>query len=196
MRSWDGVALTKGVVARICRIRNTIMSNSVRRTRDTYRVCGRTHVRMYRERAILYRSACPPLGYAECVSLMPVSLSPSGGETTDIYYCAGLLSSFFFFFFLFFSSSSDSISSSSVRRRNNLIPYSRGGCRPWRIEWNKIKPRIPRVLWRGSFPTHFGRVCACLHNRELLSSHLIPDVPLSRLFALWFFVIVLLSMIA
>lgn len=49
--------------------------------------------------------------------------------------------------------SAASISSSSVRRCNNLIPYSRGGCRPWRIEWNKIKPRIPRVLWRGSFPT-------------------------------------------
>lgn len=48
--------------------------------------------------------------------------------------------------------SAASISSSSVRRCNNLIPYSRGGCRPWRIEWNKIKPRIPRVLWRGSFP--------------------------------------------
>lgn len=82
-------------------------------------------------------------------------------------------SSFFCFFVLFFCSSA-SISSSSVRRRNNLIPYSRGGCRPWRIEWNKIKPRIPRVLWRGSFPTHFGNVRACLHNRVLLSSRLVP----------------------
>lgn len=190
MRSWNGIALTKGVVERICRIRNTITSNSVRRTRDTYRIRGRTHVRTYRERAILYRSACPPLGYAECVSVMPVSLSPSGGETTDIYYCAALPSSFFFFFF-FFSCSSASISSSSVRRRNNLIPYSRGGCRPWRIEWNKIKPRILRVLWRGSFLTHFDRVCACLHNRELLSSRLVPDIPLSSLFAVWFFMIVL-----
>lgn len=181
------------------------MSNSVRRTRNTYRIRARTRI-SYVSRAILYRSACPPLGYAECVSLMPRSpFPPSGGETTDIYYCVGPFPSF--------SSSSSpappgsSISSSSVRRRNNLIPYSRGGCRPWRIEWNKIKPRIPRVLWRGSFPIHFGRVRACLHNRELLSFRLVsPTFPLSSflpsslvcpasLLAVWFLVIVPLPMI-
>lgn len=87
----------------------------------------------------------------------PSPSHPRARKLTDIYYRVDIFSA-------------ASISSSSVRRRNNLIPYSRGGCRPWRIEWNKIKPRILRVLWRGSFPTqaaephtHFGRVRACLH---------------------------------
>lgn len=165
-----GVALTKGVVARIG-IRNAITSGSV---------CGRTytrgeyspictyiyiHIYTYRERAILYRSACPPLGYAECVLSLP---GPPRWRRRNYRYLLPSAST------LRPPLRRPSISSSSVRRRNNLIPYSRGGCRPWRIEWNKIKPRIPRVLWRSSFPTpqpqriRLDRVRACLHTVEHL----------------------------
>lgn len=147
---------------------------------------SRTHsTHMYREQAILYRSACPLLGYAECVFLVGawIRFPPASRarKLTDIYYRVGLLSS-------------PPRRHDLVILRNNLIPYSRGGCRPWRIEWNKIKPRIPRVLWRGSvpYPSRKSRIstsAACarvyIHTVSFCSSFCFTFHSLISLFSLF-----------
>jgi len=146
-RSFDakfGVTLTKGIIVRID-IRNVITSNSVWRTRDTYEIRARIARICIGSRRYFIAVRARYLVMRNVSSWVPGSVSPLPLERGNlpISTTASAFSAL---------RRAATISSSSVRRRNNLIPYSRGGCRPWRIEWNKIKPRIPRVLWRGSVP--------------------------------------------
>lgn len=169
-------------------IRNVITSNSVWRTRDTYeirariaRICigSRRYFIAVRARYLVMRNVSS-WWVPGSVSPLPLERGNLPISTTASAFSALRRAA--------------TISSSSVRRRNNLIPYSRGGCRPWRIEWNKIKPRIPRVLWRGSvpYPSRKSRIstsAACarvyIHTVSFCSSFCFTFHSLISLFSLF-----------